>query len=574
MTVVASGRAPLGSAAVRPAVSASNTFSGIVSASGRAWRSETFAIAPTVTLDVVVDWDDATANLNVFVYDAANRLVGSALSTANKPEIVHLTNVAGGNWRVAVKAVSGTARFTATLTSTPSSDPTQMGSWSAPVTLPLGIVGVHAVMLATGKVLFAAGGGGTPTAYVWDPVTKRGTSVNPPDNVFCGGQTLLADGRVLFAGGLLAPAPALAAGIPVIDLFDPVTQTWTQGPSMNLGRWYPTTTRLGDGTVIITAGRSQVATVLNPEVEIYDPANGGSVTRVLPDVPLDLYPYQWVLPDGRMIATATNGSNSSTVVFDPATRSWVSWPQHAAVAGRPGAVLLPGPPSGSTKIMLFGGAVPGTGTGVATTQLFDTANPQAGWVARAPIPQPRDNMNTVLLPDGTVLGVGGTSAAQSQSPQRQTLLYDPATDRWTGLASQALRRGYHSTALLLPDGRVLSAGDSAAGGGLNTVEIYSPPYLFRGARPSITAAPTTVTPASQFTISSDRPVARAVLVSPGATTHGNDMNQRHVELAISPTAGGVIATAPTTSVAPPGWYMLFVLDANGVPSVARWVRVG
>jgi hypothetical protein len=572
-SIVATAHALRHADSAQYAVSPTNTFSGFVSASGPIYKSESFAIAPNVTLDVTVDWDDPTANLNLFAYDPTGKLAGLATSTTKKPEIVHLTNVVGGTWRMSVKAVSGSAHFTATVISTPTTDPSQMGSWSAPVTLPAGIVGVHAVVLRTGKVLLVGGGGGVPAAYVLDPVGLHGTTVNPPDNVFCGGETLLADGRVFFAGGLLAPAPALAAGITATDLFDPTTETWTQGPPMDLGRWYPTTTRLTDGRILITAGRTQVATVLNQEVEVYDPANPAAMTRLLPDAPLDLYPHQWVLPDGRMLATATSGQNSSTVVFDPAAQTWTAWPAHTAVTGRPGGVLLPGPPSGSTKVMVFGGEAPGTTNGVTTTQVFDAANPQAGWSQRAPIPQPRDNMNTVLLPDGTILGVGGTSVGQFSSPQMQTLLYDPATDHWTGLASQALRRGYHSTAVLLPDGRVLSAGDSGSGGGLNTVEIFSPSYLFHGARPTITGAPSTISSGGQFSITTNQPVTRAVLMSPGATTHNDDMNQRHVELAVTPVAGGATVTAPSASVAPSGWYMLFALNASGVPSVATWVHI-
>ena len=146
------------------------------------------------------------------------------------------------------------------------------------------------------------------------------------------------------------------------------------------------------------------------------------------------------------------------------------------------------------------------------------------------------------------------------------------------MASQTQGRGYHSTAILLPDARVLSAGDdTVAGGGWENdiAEIYSPPYLFAGARPSITSAPRAIKWGSPFTIGTSDAVARAVLIAPGATTHGNDMNQRHVELTISPTAGGIQAIAPpSANVAPPGPYMLFLLNAQGVPSVARFVQVG
>ena len=167
--------------------------------------------------------------------------------------------------------------------------------------------------------------------------------------------------------------------------------------------------------------------------------------------------------------------------------------------------------------------------------------------------------------------------------QRQIELYDPASGSWSLGASQAEGRAYHSTAVLLPDGRVLSAGDNFNGtpgqpGGdrTDTAEIYRPPYLFKGARPAISSAPASVAWGDSFGINSPDPVSRAVLMAPAATTHGYDMNQRHVELAVTNTVAGTgidVVSPPNARVAPPGYYMLFLLNAQGVPSVSRWVRL-
>ena len=446
----------------------------------------------------------------------------------------------------------------------------QVGSWASPVSLPSSVVGVHALVLRTGKVLFLTGFNGLPAAFVWDPATGQGKLVNPPDNVFCGGQTFLDDGRVILVGGLKAPAPAPAAGINAIDTFDPVTEKWTRQPSMQNGRWYPTTTRLTDGRILITAGRSQKATKINQQVEIYNAFPPASVSLFGPNELLDTYPHQWVLPNGKVFATAT----SLSAFFDTNSQTWTTLASHIPLQGRPAGVLLPGGPGGSTRIMLFGGEQPGSPKAMSNTEVFDTANPQQGWVSRASIPQARNNMNTVLLPDGTILGVGGNSSGDYGGQQLQTLLYDPSTNQWTGLASQVFRRGYHSTAVLLPDGRVLSSGDTGPGSGTHTLEIYSPPYLFRGSRPSVASAPSQIGWGQQFTIGTSGPVTRAALMSPGATTHNDDMNQRHIELAVSQNGNGLTATAPAINLAPPGWYMLFVLNASGVPSTASWVHVG
>ena len=446
----------------------------------------------------------------------------------------------------------------------------QVGSWAAPVSLPSNVVGVHAVVLQTGKVLLLTGFNGQPAAFLWDPATGKGHLVNPPDNVFCGGMTLLDDGTVIFAGGLLAPAPAPAAGIPVVETFNPVTEKWTRQPNMQNGRWYPTTTRLTDGRILITGGRSQKATKLNEQVEIYNPGPPSSVSLFGPNELLDTYAHQWVLPNGKVFATATTAS----VIFDPNTKTWTSLAKHLSIQGRPAGVMLPGGPGGSTTFLLVGGQVPSGPKAIANVEMFDTSNPQRGWVSRPALPQARNNMNMVLLPDGSILGVGGNNSGDYGGQELQALLYNPTTGSWSPMASQKFRRGYHSTAVLLPDGRVLSSGDTGPGSGIHTLEVYSPPYLFQGPRPAITSAPSQVNWGQQFNVGTSGAVSRAVLMSPGATTHNDDMNQRHIELAITQNGGGVTATAPAPNLAAPGWYMLFVLNANGVPSTASWVHVG
>jgi hypothetical protein len=124
---------------------------------------------------------------------------------------------------------------------------------------------------------------------------------------------------------------------------------------------------------------------------------------------------------------------------------------------------------------------------------------------------------------------------------------------------------------------VISAGDNYNGGATSdSAEIYEPPYLFKGARPAISSAPDSVAWGDDFGINSPDSVSRAVLMAPAATTHGNDMNQRHVELQVSNTVGGAginVVSPPDGRVAPPGYYMLFLLNQQGVPSVARWIRL-
>jgi hypothetical protein len=144
------------------------------------------------------------------------------------------------------------------------------------------------------------------------------------------------------------------------------------------------------------------------------------------------------------------------------------------------------------------------------------------------------------------------------------------------MAAQAMRRAYHSTALLLPDGRVLSAGDTGPGGGGTRLEIYSPTYLFKGARPSISVSGGQFGYGATATLTSNQPIRRVVLIHPSAVTHANDMSGRFVELATKINADGSIsATMPSTAtLAQPGYWMLFALNAANVPSVASWVHLG
>ena len=475
-------------------------------------------------------------------------------------------------------------------------DPSVVGTWSGGFPLP-GIVAIHSTLMPNGKILFfynnpSFGDEDLAKVMVWDPVTKTGVRRDVPSNIWCAGQTLLADGRVLVVGGNLQyqTAPGTPGGsfkgLNEIWLFDPVTETWSQGPNMRHGRWYPTATRMADGRVLITAGWDETgngSSANNRDIEVYTPAadgKGPGTLQLVGSEDLDYYPHQFQLPDGRVLIAGGRIDDTfwvnrqSDFSLDPAPHLNVD-----RAFGFGAGVLLPGPPSGSSRVMLIGGAYDShADLSTATTESFDAAQPGGTWQLRAPLPESRRNVNGVILPDGNILAVGGNDEGASNGYREETLSYSPSANAWTPLASQTEGRGYHSSALLLPDASVLSAGDDtdAGGGYLNDVaEIFSPPYLFRGARPAITAAPASVGYNAPFTIGASGQVSRAVLMSPGATTHANDMNQRHVELAIAPSGAGLVATSPPSpNVAPPGPYMLYLLNAQGVPSTARWVWVG
>ena len=194
---------------------------------------------------------------------------------------------------------------------------------------------------------------------------------------------------------------------------------------------------------------------------------------------------------------------------------------------------------------------------------------------------PRRRENMVILADGSVMAVGGTR--QGDDPTQAVLageIWSPATKSWTTVASMSLPRMYHSAALLLPDGRVLAAGgepSTTTWQDAQTAQVYSPPYLFKGSRPTIAGVPGQVGYGGSFAVSTPdaASISAVALIRPAAVTHANDMDQRYVPLGFQRAGAALTVAGPSGgTVAPPGWYMLVIRNAAGVPSVASWIQVG
>jgi hypothetical protein len=229
--------------------------------------------------------------------------------------------------------------------------------------------------------------------------------------------------------------------------------------------------------------------------------------------------------------------------------------------------------TGARRVLAVGGR---SAAGItATAEVLDTSQSTPRWRYTGSLTHARQLLNTVVLPDGGVLAVGGGQDFKYLGPVKVPELYDPVTETWRVMAPQQASRMYHATALLLPDGRVLSAGQDD-GALAQTGEIFSPPYLFRGPRPTVSAAPTRATHGGRLQVSTPQAaaIARMVLVRPGSCTHGVDNGQRSVALPFTGSGTLLDARVPTSvNKLPRGYYMLFLVDRDGVPSVATWIRI-
>ena len=440
------------------------------------------------------------------------------------------------------------------------------------------ILTVHACLMHTGKVLFFAGSGNDELyttgfrSAVYDYQNGEFTLPTTPTDVFCAGQSMLSDGRVMVAGGTERYDPFV--GLKSALMFDPITEQWTFVQPMQNGRWYPTLITLGDGRVVATSGGGA------PQNEIYNNPTGWQAAG--PGIGWPLYPHLHLLKDGRVFHSGMRlgGSGLLPGFLTPATGAYAALPAAAlppsfnfAARDQGASVLLP--PAQLQKVMVMGGGSPS----IRDAHVIDTDVAGPAFVAAPSMLRPRVHVNAVILPDRTVVATGGSGIAENAlTASTEAEIYDPAANTWTTGARARVPRLYHSVALLMPDGRVLTSGSNPSRrNDEKRLEVYHPPYLFRGPRPCIEHAPDKVSLGSSFSIH----VANAAdikwisLVRPMATTHSYDSEQRLVDIEFR--RSGVCrlnAHMPgNPNLVPPGWYMLFVVNRRGIPSVASWVHV-
>lgn len=524
-----------------------------------------------------------------------------------------------------------------------SSDPAVVGKWTAPVE---GLVpAISMVLLDDGRILYWGGVTAedhdqvfffdaphvADVAIIAPPYTANDVTFLPnPEgmgDLFCAGLTLTADGKVLVAGGsdwkyLGEDMTGFVDGESDTWTFDADTTSWTREADMENIRWYPTVMTLSDGSAFAASGLRQL-----PQPQTHNTAFEqfvGSAWSTLEgaDNLLPMYPRLFTVPSGPLkgdLFYETVGTLWGPFGEHPAEALWSveqsfdfdtnEWSyvgpsvfgarQHAAT------VMLPlSEDDGYTaRLLTFGGSI---WRSIAATNLAEITTLGAEGVTHEvadALDHPRWHVNGVLLPDGNVLAVGGGMwdnvylHGQRSSPVLVPELFDVDAGEWSEMAPMTVGRTYHSTAILLPDGRVMAGGhvplpvpwkdvrdtmpyqDQIAE---TRFEIFEPPYLHWGVdRPELTGVPDHVEYGEVFNVATPDAfrIHDAILIHPGATTHAWDVNQRAVELKVLEASEGRVTfqAPPDADVAMPGPWMLFLrvqAEQGLVPSEALFMSVG
>jgi hypothetical protein len=461
------------------------------------------------------------------------------------------------------------------------------------------IVPLHMHLLPTGKLLawgkYEPGGTVMGMPRLWDPASGPPTGAREiavDTMLFCSGHAFMPDGRLLVSGGHKQDDK----GIDVTNIFDPASESFVPGlPKMAFGRWYPTVTELTDGRMLTMAGRDSAGQVVTTP-EIWENNQWvklpGAGTLQIP-----YYPRNFIDPKNSLVFMA--GERIMSRWFDPdgvgtggGRGRWIDGPSHlwpfnrdygSAVMYEPGKILVVGGGGNS------GWATPDpkASAPTATAEKIDLNAGSPTWQSTGSMSIARRHMNATILPDGQVLATGGTSGGgfvniNEALAAKAAEEWNPSTDQWTTLASNSVMRVYHSVSILLPDATVLhgASGNAMAGAvpvpDENNHEIFKPPYLFKGARPTITSAPTSVGYGQSFAVATPNAaqVTTVRWTHIGTVTHAFDFGQRANTLTFTRTETGVSVTAPSgPNLAPPGYYILFILNRNGVPSTGKIIKV-
>jgi hypothetical protein len=504
--------------------------------------------------------------------------------------------------------------------------------WVTP-TINSEILAIHAAVLPTNEVLLFGGDEHSSAQHHANDIDntrlydianpKISPMSSPTTDVFCSGHAFLADGRLVVGGGTEAWVGDVAyhdhgLGFPghrACWEYRPRARTWRRVADMNRepghpdqggGRWYPTLVTLANGEVLALFGHpgSTDERHRNDSPERYSAGANAwfalptiAEAAAIPYTTLELnYPRVYVLRDGDVFfATSIGGCR----VYDPFTGAWAGSAlpapsEHLYSQWYGSAVLLPLLPGDgyAARVMHVGAVTPRVMNVHAATPQWAQAGTRQGAAAG----RVRENLVAVLLPTGQVFLSGGDETVNPEAPVLEPEIYTPDIDwstntygtgpgSWESKEPAAIPRNYHSTALLLPDGTVWTAGSSInanqgppATTGRLQIEIYEPDYVAGGGRPQITGAPAAIDYGRSFDVDTPQAasIERVAIIRAGSVTHACDLDQRYVGLDFDQVDGNTLRCTgpPSGGVAPPGWYMLWIVDGSDRPcQTASWVRL-
>ncbi len=485
------------------------------------------------------------------------------------------------------------------------------------------VIAIHAALTYTGKIFYYAGSGncidnenGPYPGRLLDPTTGVETSLATPDDLFCAGAAQLPNGNILFVGGTILydtdvnNCNGQFHGASAAYEFDVPTGTLIKQTPMAHGRWYPTLITLPSGNVIVVSGNDEYGSY-NKLAELYNssskswtiqydptsndtycvgagqtacpgagsPCYGGPNQGV--SFQMSLYPRMYLMPSGLVF---TSGQQQNTNLWDPSSGAWTHGNLTSQTFRDYGtSVLLPlqNTTSERGKVMIVGGSTTGTTAATVVVEIEDfnqgtSTSPVLRTVAS--LNYGRKFILPIILPNGKVAVFGGTSQGNTNYVYIPEM-FDPENEAqgWVTLPAATVGRTYHGVSLLLPDGSVWTASSTPHScTNEYRTEIFKPAY-FSATRPTISGTPIVGDYGQSITIPTPNPssISRVSLVGLGAATHHFDTNVRLIWLQITGTSSNSITvSAPlNANLAPPGYYMIHVLDSSLVPSVAQIIKI-
>jgi plastocyanin len=488
----------------------------------------------------------------------------------------------------------------------PSIDPNRCAnsSWGRVDQVPNlpGVTFMHSLLIPNSdRVVFWGYGQQQDQVRVWDPGSGYAQPANQPldvtadENIWSCGHAHIndTDGTILVCGGFQTGGGVTADTERRSFLFHPATNTFSATGDIHEQRFYPTTIVLPDGRIMALYGSPTAnPTPISSSFEVFDPAAAGGSGAWSAATPLPFnflwYPWTFLLPDGELFVAGPQEParkfdyTVTPVVDDPGRQYQQVYPQRGVNMDGTAALLPLRPPNYEPRVLIAGGSSATAwsgddGSALRTAEWIDLSMATPAWSTLPDMNIARDHMQSVLLPDGRIVVLGGTDLPPGGGPIEIFDPQDPTSGFQLG-PTIAYTRTYHSGAILLRDGSVLIGGDTSPfqHGATTPNERYLPSYFFKP-RPVIAAPPGGLTCGSSFTVSTPTPgaIAEVVLMRPGAVTHAFNHDQRFVGCAITGTTSSAVRAVapPDPNHAPPGHYLLFLVDKDRVPSEGVWVRL-